>query len=128
MKPCFSALHCPQVSIYRAFPIPWEGGLEIYTREGTRGFVHGASVSNTGILYTEQTEALSKYRNIKGIWIISQSTQRLQSFWHVVSSWDRFPLGLRAGRSCGGTQHHGQWSLWNTDPGFGHKADLAAQG
>lgn len=28
----------------------------------------------------------------------------------------------------GGTQHRGQWSLWNTDPGFGHKADLAAQG
>lgn len=101
MNPCFSDLHCPQVSIYRAFPIPWEGGLEIYTREGTRGFVHGASVSNTGILYTEQTEALSKYRNIKGILIISQSTQRLQSFWRVVSSWDRFALGLRAGRSCG---------------------------
>lgn len=67
MNPWFSDLHWPQVSIYRVFPIPWEGRLEIYTRGGTRGFVQGASVSNAGTLYTEQTEALSKYRKIQGI-------------------------------------------------------------
>lgn len=100
MNPWFSDLHWPQVGIYRVFPIPWEGRLEIYTRGGTRGFVRGASVSNAGTLYTEQTEALSKYRNIQGILITSQTTPRPQSFWHVVSSWDRFLPGLRAGRSC----------------------------
>lgn len=124
MNPWFSDLHWPQVGIYRVFPIPWEGRLEIYTRGGTRGFVRGASVSNTGTLYTEQTEALSKYRNIQGILIISQTTPRPQSFWHVVSSWDRFLPGfkgrkeLRVPAEEGGTQHHGQWSLWSTDPGL----------
>lgn len=60
--------------------------------------------------------------------MILQTTQRLQSFGHVLSSWHRFLLGLRGRKELcvlaeeGGTQHHGLGHR------FGHMADLAARG
>lgn len=100
MNPWVSDLHCPQVSIYRVFPIPWEGRLEIYTRAGTPRVCTRSFRFKCRDLYTEQTEASSKYRKIEGFLIGSQTTQRLQSFWRVVSSWDHFLPGLGAGRTC----------------------------
>lgn len=39
MNPWFSDLHCPQVSIYRDFPIPWEGAGNLHqSRVCTRSF------------------------------------------------------------------------------------------
>lgn len=102
------------MSIYRVFPIPWEGRLEIYTRAGTPRVCTRSFRFKYRDLYTEQTEASSKCRNSEGILIGSQTTQRLLVCGFLLGSfspWIRGRKDLCVPAEEGGSQHHGTWTL-----------------
>lgn len=89
-------LHCPQVSIYRAFPHPMgRSAGNLHQRGNAEGLYTELPLQIQGFCTLNKQKHRQKYRNIEGILIVSQTTQRLQSFGHVLSSWDRFLLRFR---------------------------------